>query len=142
MTTKEQFFSQYWGQKVLKLNPSIDTYEICAKHLYKLEKIINEGIAYLLLTDLTYIIDEDAIEVAKIMGFRESLKENGITFIKQLKTGITMTFNHHPLHTLGMFQYLQEKGYAVPYRNYSINDLISMGWIKLKTRENIVTENQ
>jgi hypothetical protein len=30
------------------------------------------------------------------------------------------------------YDYLRSKGYAVPYLNYSVQDLIDFGWIKLK----------
>lgn len=90
-----------------------------------------------LLTPLSMISDEDAITVAKMHKFTTP---NGDEIYA--KVGRDMIFR-----TYGMFNlpidprmclpletgdFLRSKGYALPFLDTSVEDLISHGWLKLK----------
>jgi len=122
--------------------------------------------AYLLLTPLSAITDEDAIEVTKIVTkpergtFTFEVIEAKHNYLNQLVKqviihqhypnikskpdsdiyGLVDVFNFTssivakmdamlPTHC---YQYLQSKGYALPYMGLSVEQLIEYGWIKLK----------
>lgn len=109
---KARFFAQYWGQKVLY---SALYGGIVAVQSYYLHKDNIHGRDYILLKPLSLISDEDA----EAIGF-SSGESARTTFLK----------------SLGALRieadYLRSKGYALPYLNYSVEDLIQMNWIKLK----------
>jgi hypothetical protein len=123
---KCRFFSQYWGQLYEFKNTK--TKWIVNEGAFPLEKDGNER---LILTNLKNITDEDAIEVEKII----SLKRKNIQHLKEdiynlfaddhlIIKSTVLSLNH-------AYQYLQSKGYAVPFMEYSIKDLISFDWVRL-----------
>jgi len=82
----------------------------------------------LLLTPLQLISDEDAINVAKIVF--KNKKDHNIEKGKYFASGGFYLVSNF----LGGYQYLQSKGYALPYLDYSVSDLVENGTIKLKTK--------
>lgn len=102
---------------------------------------------FLLLNSLENITDEDAIECLRI---REKL-DGDLDFINAKVTsrgknsvGFTVSYEKYAdtqkwivfsdrMTTAG-YQYLQSKGYALPYIQYSVKDLIELGVYKLKTK--------
>lgn len=86
----------------------------------------------ILLTPLSKISDYDAIEVAIINGYNRSYDDKiklGRDFITDiiLNNGSFLSNN-----ILVIYQYLQSKGYALPYMDYSVEDLVELGVYKLK----------
>lgn len=120
---KEQYFAAHWGQDVIKdVNNSgeLCTYPVERSNMYRFEE------SHLELTSLADITDEDAIEVAKM------------TYGKNLNTadwGRYTLENDIPKGaykmSIDVTDFLRSKGYAIPFRNYSVQDLQDFGWLKL-----------
>lgn len=149
---KAKFFAQYWGQKVVIWNKNLNI-------LPKRNILINEvdEMDILELTPLSQITDEDAKEITTICeekyilsrgtkdGFRietaSSLSgDNQDRSIYYSKDGIVLFYNdgnwggsgYKVVNTLKIYDYLRSKGYALPWMDLTIEDLIEYGWIKLK----------
>lgn len=85
---------------------------------------------YLELTPLSAITDEDALEAARILdinhsGAVEDVKEwlndrHGFSRIK------------HKWECLEIFDHLRSRGYLLPFRQFSTQQLLDMGWAKIK----------
>lgn len=125
---KQEFFAQYFGQDVLVLYPNS-----CTNKCY-IELSYNRNIEddYLELKDLKNITDEDATQVAKyryenpkMMLYAEIGKIIIFNYINQSK--------NKGEHELELFEidFLRSKGYALPFRQYSVEQMIEFGWIKL-----------
>ena len=126
LENKAKFFTQYWGQDVLcrvifgKNKNEIIMHNTPCSNL-KLGEIID---SYLELKPLSRISDEDAIEISKEYpafgsDIRNSVKELFQEFDDlelSIKTG----------------DYLRSKGYALPWMDLSVEDLVEYGWVKLK----------
>ena len=114
--------------------------------------------AYLELTPLSEISDEDAIEVAKIVSssinckyYKRNLKSDYWCYVSCLNTNaeVRIWFNSCKIsfcnvyetsvslidgNILQAYDYLLSKGIALPFHDLSVEDLINYGWIKLKTK--------
>lgn len=154
LENKARFFAQYLNQQVFyqdRIGNIVSFYLSCGnltkqvwivsledenfeKNELSCEANINE--CQLILTPLSHISDEDAIEVSKIFGlghlsgaikelilsiFRTSINDNGTT---SSTNGIK--------NWIQVFDYLRSKGYALPYMDLSVEDLVEYGWVKLK----------
>ncbi len=133
---REQYFAQYWGQKVLNTILKEGDYELVNVEFYEWD--YKDG-DHLLLTALKNISDEDAINVAKIfypIAYSEGFLKAGKEWVRQIfyKNGVNDEFNYSFLmeDMFRTYQYLQSKGYALPFRQYSVQDLINEGVLKLK----------
>lgn len=138
---KAKFFALYWGQEILY----VDSYNKI-KHIdsFWLDELINES--HLLLTPLSQISDEDAIEVAKILGNAENGSSiewdcggESFDFIGDYCGTVyydgEIDYNENEqvsLLILQAYDYLRSKGYALPYMGLSVDKLIEYGWVKLK----------
>lgn len=123
---KAQFFAQYWGQQIFMYNGSNKRWVICGEFFrndYKDES------GYLDLRDLKDITDEDAIGLAKYMG--ETVEKDFLYWGKYYADQLNIKFMTNENLSIRSYQYLQSKGYALPYMNYSVENLIEMGFIKL-----------
>jgi hypothetical protein len=126
---KEQFFGNYTAQPIMRSHLWVDTTESikCIPHY------ADEGELgwYLLLKPLTAITDEDCLQVTSLIF------ENDIQIRSLLvKDGIATMFNNPRWNiksetTLAVYDFLRSRGYAIPFRQYSVEDMISKGWIKL-----------
>ena len=156
LENKAKFFAQYWGQEVLITNPHVNQ-----KNPFKCEQPYiyhNTDIAWLELTPLSQISDEDAIEVAKLVSpmlfegrgkngghyidksetWWYSVKHNGKTLMVDIDLdGYVFEYDEvdeykRPSRSLMGTDYLRSKGYALPYMDLSVEDLVEYGWVKLK----------
>jgi len=128
---KSRFFAQYFGVRVFQneLNKKYDY----PNYSYPLtiEKDFNkETNEFLELKPLSKITDEDALSAIKI--FKVYRKKDGVfitehSHIENIKT----IFLDIPVWRLDVADFLRSKGYAVPFMEYSIEDLISFGWVQL-----------
>lgn len=129
MDVKSRFFAQYWGLIVAKetkypKSPTINTTTVL---------LINELSNYHLeLKPLSKITDEDAIVVAKIFGMKEDFEFIGkmlctTMFDNSDSESETVIFNSNAKAV----DYLRSKGYALPFMEYSVEDLVSFGWVRL-----------
>lgn len=137
---KAKIFAQYFGAKCEhrvftiervwedrgEFNMDCDLIELCMDDTedYK---------TTLLLKPLSSITDEDAIEVAKfchISSHKDNhvLKHEGKDLIENY---LYRQSNVNGINWLRVFDYLRSKGYALPYLNYSIEDLVEAGIYKL-----------
>ena len=155
LQNKSRFFALYWGVKCLK-NELLN--ELIPAH--KVDKSNCNGLPqqFLELKPLSQISDEDAIEVAKLVSpmLFEGRGKNGGHYIdkseigwysvkhegKTLMVDIDLdgyVFEYdeideykRPSRSLIGTDYLRSKGYALPYIDLSVEDLVEYGWIKLK----------
>lgn len=124
---KCRFFAQYWGQLYEFKNTK--TKWRVNEGAFPLEK---EGNERLILTDLKDILDEDAIKVAEIFGMTEDSE-----FIGKILCTAIFDNSHSESETViynsnaKAVDYLRSKGYAIPFMEYSVEDLISFGWVRL-----------
>lgn len=128
---KEKFMTQYWGQNLVKTGV----------YQYKVDSSINlkHPDFYLELTPLISISDED---VKHLIGelyegciIYKIEKEGVWTKVKikwDWKGKTKRRINYIFALELENYQYLQSKGYSLPWMGLSINQLIEYGWVKLK----------
>lgn len=122
LENKAKFFAQYLGQDILHGRYGVNG------NLVDLIANKDTGDKYWLeLKPLSLITDEDAIEVVKIL--------QGI--------GITSTAMREPkeycLNAIGktlyltspVVDYLRSKGYALPWMDLSVDEMIDAGWIRI-----------
>jgi len=137
LENKARFFAQYWGHRIGKTQPKQFGLQVVNEYL--IDKLFDKSI--LELTSLSAITDEDAIEVKKIVKDTmywddgEDRNEFNINYLKRgiermvcQNTGCWLTVKNLSY----MIDYLRSKGYAMPYLDASVEDLVSMGWVKLK----------
>lgn len=129
LENKAKFMYQYWGQEVFKLQGLDKIY----KSPYV--EVLDED--HLLLKQLSSITDEDAIEVSNILGINnDAMVHHGRLFVDRIlgkRAGNSQDNCYLTSNSLQCCDYLRSKSYALPYMGTSIADLISAGWIKLKS---------
>lgn len=107
MTEREQFFALYWGQKVMYCTGS------AAMNVDPIS--VREADFYLLLTPLDQITDEHGALASSRFTLPFNVKSPGTRYLPS-----------------DVADLLRSLGYAVPYKQYSVTDLVQMGWVKLK----------
>lgn len=152
LENKAKFFAQYWGQNILGRN---DGSYLSISFLNPIQD------RFLLLTPLSDITDDDAIEVAKIILEEPFTRYRNIGVIRNFAvTGFPyIMISHKNLRhrlqidcTLANFNvleledditsqidmkpyhcidYLRSKGYSLPWMGLSVESMIEAGWIKL-----------
>ena len=129
---KVKIITQYYGQKVMYVG-GIGLVEIGYGGWN-----LRHPDFYLQLKSLKDISDDDAIEVAKIFGYKETdtlplfvLKQKGRSISERFIDKQYASINGFT-YIIQIYQYLQSKGYALPYGDYSVEDLVELGIIKLK----------
>lgn len=94
----------------------------------------------LFATPLSSITDEDAIECLNLVlgegwNYNSTEERRWIDLIKNEVRdqfgSVQMVVKPYFSNVLKIFQYLQSKGYALPYLNYSVEDLVQAGIYKL-----------
>ena len=129
LENKAKFFAQYWGQEVLIANPHVNQ-----KNPFKCEQPYiyhNTDIAWLELTPLSQISDEDLEKCLKILGQRLDLESFRESFIEGLSNR-DFYAQFYPVRAIEIADYLRSKGYALTYMDLSVEDLVEYGWVKLK----------
>lgn len=126
---KARFFNQYHSQIIQCYNDGDQKF---GPFPIGNENVITK-LDYLELTSLSNISDEDAIEVAKICGwpesherFEERVYQFKIDFAYDSQNGFKRS------HKAYVFDYLRSKGYALPWMNLSVEELLEYGWIRIK----------
>lgn len=141
---KAKLFAQYYNQTVL-FNPDID-------HLMVLNSTTlgdhHEGDC-LLLTPLSDITDKDAIEVAHNVGMINAFvseRDSEVVMVVDdsyyigiysigvivMYKGLGLNIKPYWSDTQKLYDKIRSKGYALPWLNYSVEDMVQAGWIKLK----------
>ena|SRR5690606_12753456 len=137
---KARFFALYWGVKCLRnefLNDNIPPHKVDVSTCRGLPQ------QYLELTPLSQITDEDAVAVYNLAGVDEAhvkfYELNDSDFIKQGKNLAQSALYSNGTRFTGLYRmslvadYLRSKGYALPWMGMSVEDLVSYGWVKIKS---------
>ncbi len=135
---KVEFFAQYWGQNVFA-STQWKPYEQKEGATVSYHSITSADsfYSYLLLKPLSSISDEDAMLLAESRGYvnvsRAYVNRGGYFIEWVLNNG---KLKHRFIQFVDMYQpeidFLRSKGYALPFRGYSVEQMIALGWIKLK----------
>ncbi len=114
---KCRFFGQYLEQIVAKETIYVNSPKINTTIVLLINQLSNY---HLELKPLSKITDEDAMSmfrgiVSNYVDAKQFLDDyKAIGFLEQSEV-----------------DFLRSKGYAVPFMNYSVEDLISFGWVRL-----------
>lgn len=139
---KRAFQVLYFGQKVLRWDDSPER----NNHIIGVGSLSDLWVwgTYLELIPLSEISDEHAIEVANIMDVDPNLLTRDEFHIRFGKDGdsigiwfdgeILVDGEQCPLYILQVYDYLRSQSYLLPFRSYSTQQLIDMGWVKLKNK--------
>ena len=111
---RSKFFAQYWGVKCLYVG-GVGLVEIGTGGWN-----LKHPDFFLQLKPLSKITDEDAISMYRGL---ERNYESSNQFLEDYKS-------------IGFLEqsevdFLRSKGYAVPYMEYSVDELVKIGWVKL-----------
>lgn len=132
---KAKIFSLYYGQSVLRWHQWIDSTPnsfVDMRTPMRLELSVGNG-WYILLKPLSEISDEDAIQVSEIL-YGSVTRATSIRNTKIIIDCICDGFiddEYKMSDFIHIIQLLQSKGYALPYFDYSVNDLVELGVYKL-----------
>lgn len=90
--------------------------------------------AWLEVTPLSLITDEDAIEVQKMIGWEFKEGDNITIKIKAVKEALTEAsiFQSEFSPPISIIDFLRSKGYALPCMGYTVEELVEAGVFKLK----------
>lgn len=119
---KYRFFAQYWGFKCMYVGGAglveIGTGGWNLKH----------PDFFLQLKTLSKITDEDAKEIIRIENFIGVFEEIIIedTFLELL-----IDIKKGRCNRFSVIDFLRSKCYAIPFMEYSVEDLVSFGWVRL-----------
>jgi hypothetical protein len=119
------FFTHYWGQKVLQIT-STQVQEVKQKLNWK------DTDFTLLLKPLSSISDEDClsyIDFCEIIG--EKLSYNPSVIQSKIELAKWRIENCFEQLSISEYDYLRSKGYAIPFMQYSVKNLVEMGWVEL-----------
>lgn len=136
---KSAFFAQYWSQKVVAFLETVnDPLSVQVRH--EPRSVINFSSlekTCLVLKSLGILSSNTAFEIHKIMGtinrndyieeeaYMTDAYSEGTTLVDNFHNGDSFALNHEAI------DYLRSRGYALPYLNFSVKDLVSFGWVKL-----------
>ena len=113
-----RFFAQYWGTKTLYVG---------GKGLQEIGKggwNLKHPDFFLELKPISKITDIDMEALMQLEAFIDGfLSDDFLQYLNDLKNGHCNKYE--------AVDYLRSKGYALPFMEYSVNDLISFGWVRL-----------
>jgi hypothetical protein len=124
-SVKSRFFAQYYGQEILRWHQWVEETPDSKVDL-SIPAIDKKG-WFIKLKPLSKITKKDL----------EKLKFGNISNKKV--TFIFDSYNRHWSSSCGSYgtlllkdiDYLRSKGYAVPFMEHSVDDLVSFGWVQL-----------
>ena len=134
---REKYFTAHWAQKVAcnhLWNVHIPLGRVC-------DPLIYSENTYLVLTPISEITDEDAKIVSDILGIQCSQQEDSACFdlegfacyLQECIDGTEFLGRKCNSYAYAV-DILRSKGYALPFMNYSVDRLIEMGFLKLRTK--------
>ena len=127
---KQRFFDAYSGQKIFRYSWNEELYTNRYLDQEKLHKYTAE------LKPLSKISDEDAIEVAKILGY--GLYKSGMIFYgKRFIEYFEKKRTAHGYEIRQIFiaiDYLRSKSYLLPFMDLTIEQILEYGWAVLKSK--------
>jgi len=124
MKNREEFerFAALYLQQVVLLTKRINK-PILLKGMFI---DILEEYDCLQLRSIESLTDEEWLNVMELEGL-----PRGSESIENLKRGIFLDLDCHCIR-YSIIDYWRSIGIAVPFMNYSVEDMVNMGWIKLK----------
>ncbi len=126
---KEKFFAQYWGQEVAIQNEGGGTgfrYDINEATITDIKS------DYLLLTPLSMISDEDALQVGMLHDVPHL--KNTLIIGKAIIHWLNVNSKSRDLN-IEIIDFLRSKGYALPFMGLSVEQQIEYGWVKLTLKK-------
>jgi hypothetical protein len=129
---KERYFAAHWGQDVAvdERNGAKDgPFEVNAGTISGVGLL---KISYLELTSLSDITDEDAIDVANILGIRKDVSNK--LRIEWAINSLNESRTLKAIQGAMAYDYLRSKSYALPFNGKSVEELIELGWLKIRKR--------
>lgn len=132
LENKAKFFAQYWGQRGLVVKTKWANYNhiVDAKGLLATE---NSTTFFLELTPLFQITDEDAIECFKFI-YGDDHVNNILNVLSETKSIFEIKLSIINSRDHLKYDFLRSKGYALPWMDLSVDDLVNYGWVKLKEK--------
>ena len=129
---KCRFFAQYFGVRVFQNELNKQYNYVNYSHPLTIEKDFNkEIIEFLELKPLSKITDEDKnVLEESIIGFISDIFQVGYFVYIDSETSISDKKMTTPLNIYHL-DYLRSKGYALPFMEYSVEDLVSFDWVRL-----------
>jgi len=136
----ERFVVQYWGQVVGKLEwrqgciPAEPIVEIDTLSLTSFD----DPIVCLSLRSIDSLTKPELIHIGTLLGWQaDHFKRPDFILREKARTWVTwpedQTGNRtEPYLSLRVFDYLRSIGVLVPFANYSIEKLLSLGWVVIK----------
>ena len=148
LENKAKFFAQYWGQKVFKYTREGSLLTEGIGNVLFIPESKAMSFSYLELKPLSQISDEDVIR-GIMLTYNKTYEDLGdILEVKHYNTFSSITTTragenfktsrsiHHwnGDRKIGSKEcdYLRSKGYALPWMDLSVEDLVEYGWIKLE----------
>lgn len=127
---KAKFFAQYWNQEMYSITRPNQPY--VNNFIQQMEEYLQFDEWYLLLTPISQLREEDALEVYSIV-YPNSLKTEDyekIIAVEEMFSQRLVVINLNSM--TNAIDYLRSKGYALQFMNYTVADQLSMGWIQLR----------
>lgn len=126
--TKRQFFALYWDQEIgLGVNQQIDT---LTGKLWKAQSAFTETLQ---LKPLNSISDEDALVGYRLLYPNDHYDKDYC--IKEFKSWLDDEYGigniKHKWVCMNIQDFLRSKGYALPYRSISVEEMVENKWIKI-----------
>ena len=122
---KCRFFAQYWEQKVLFFqDKGFTSYTINAPNMFGKGVTSQLDNAFLKLKHISKITDKEA----KQLPNREY---NGFSKPYESAKQFSILFDLMGFLTSEEADILRRLGFAIPFDKYSVEDLISFGWVRL-----------
>ena len=126
---REIFFMKYFGTKTLYVGGI--GLQVVGDRGWNLKN----PYFYLELKHLSKITDKDAIEYFNILWSEHHHSKSDAFKIEYgkdwAKNICSQNFGLIPANVLHGYDFLRSKGYALPFMQYSVDDLVLMQWIKL-----------
>ena len=137
---KQKIFTLYWGQEIVIMPHFTKPQEPMCVFQYWYDEIFESVTvgdeSCLHLKSLQSITDEDAIECGFMQCDDESSANYGMSasgcFVDALSSP-----NFYGILDLHAIDYLRSRGYALPYMDWSVDELIESGVFKLKEDKKI-----
>ena len=119
LENKARFFGNYLGQEIAFDKAGFKALVYDAIKPSWIESF------YLELKPLSQISNEDTEHVMELENFIDGfLSDDILNYLIHLKKG--------KCNKIEVIDYLRSKGYALPWMDLSVEDLVEYGWVKLK----------
>lgn len=130
LENKAKFFANYWKQKICWDNAGIANEPWLNYNWGEIDKL------HLELTPLSQITEDDLKHLSKIDLVSSGEYDDTVTDLDLIKFGQFEFLNsERDLKYLlpEAVDFIRSKGYALPWMDLSVEDLVEYGWVKLKS---------